>query len=157
LDEAAEHKSMYMGSDFLKLRPTRNPYVKWKKTKKGVRIFTSEKKIDLDKIGSTVWEECNGENTVEDIAQILYENYNMVMSEAERSLGVYLEQLVKKELVVLLMPEETRARNEELSERPPYTEMFPASGGSVIFCGYCGAQNSRISNYCLRCGQKLVK
>jgi hypothetical protein len=157
LDGAAENKSVYFGSDFLKVKPARNPYVNWKKTKKGVRIFINEKKIDLDKVGTTVWEVCNGENTVEDIAQILHEKYNMTMSEAERSLSVYFEQLVKKGLVVLLMPEETQARVEELSERPPYAEMLSASDRFVVFCGYCGAQNSRISNYCLRCGQKLVK
>jgi hypothetical protein len=148
---------MYLGSDFLKVKPTRNPYVSWKKTKKGVRIFTSEKKIDLDKIGATVWEMCDGENTVEDIAQILHEKYEMMMSVAERSLSVYFEQLVKKGLVVLLGLEETQVRVEELSERSQYTETLPASDGSVVFCGYCGAQDSRISNYCLRCGQKLVK
>jgi hypothetical protein len=157
LDRAAEHQSTYLGSDFLKVKPARNPYVSWKKTKKGVRIFTSGKRFDLDKIGTAVWEACDGKNTVEDIAQILHEKYKMMMSEAETSLSVYFEQLVKKGLVVLPAPEETRARAEELSERPPYTEMLPASDGSVVFCGYCGAQNSRISNYCLRCGQKLVK
>jgi len=156
LDRAAEHKSMYLGSDFLKVKPARNPYVSWKKTKKGVRIFTGEKKINLDKIGTTVWEVCDGENTVEDIAKILNEKYKMMMNEAETSLSVYFEQLVKKGLVVLLTPEETRARVEELSERL-YSERLPASEGSVIFCGYCGAQNLRITNYCLKCGQKLKK
>jgi hypothetical protein len=80
----------------------------------------------------------------------------MNVSEAETSLSVYFEQLVKKGLV-FIEPEETRARAEELSERPPYNGMLPASDGSTIFCGYCGAQNSRISNYCLKCGQVLVK
>ena len=135
---------MYSGSNFLKVKPTRSPYVSWKKTRKGVKIFTSEKKISLDKIGTTVWEMCDGKNTVEDIAQILHGKYNMMMSEAETALSVYFEQLIKKGLVVLPAFEETQTRVEE-------------SDGSIVFCGYCGAQNSRISNYCLRCGQKLVK
>jgi len=157
LDRAAEHKSVYLGSDFLKVKPARNPYVSWKKTKKGVMIFARGKKIDLDKTGATVWEACDGENTVEDIAQILHEKYMMNVSEAETSLSVYFEQLVKKGLVVFIKPEKTRARAEELSERPPYNGMLSASDGSMIFCGYCGAQNSGISNYCLKCGQRLVK
>ena len=157
MDRAVEHKFMYLGSDFLKVKPARNPYVRWEKTEKGVRIITSEKKIELDKIGATVWEVCDGENTVEDIAQILHEKYKMMMTEAEMSLSVYFEQLAKKGFVVLIVPKEMRARIEELSERPPYTEMPPASDVSVVFCGYCGAKNSRISNYCLRCGQKLKK
>ncbi len=156
MDRAAEHKSMYFGSGFLKAKPARNPYVSWKETKKGVTIYTRGKKISLDNIGATVWEACDGRNTVEDIARILHEKYVMSVSEAETSLSIYFEQLVKKGLV-FIKPEETRARAEELSERPPYSEMLPAYDGSTIFCGYCGAQNSRISNYCIKCGQKLVK
>jgi hypothetical protein len=147
---------MFLGSDFLKAKPARNPYVSWKKTKKGVLIFARWKKIDLDKTGTTVWEACDGRNTVGDIAQILHEKYMMSVSEAETSLSVYFEQLVKKGLV-FMKPEETRARAEEPSERPPYNEAPPASEESTIFCGYCGTQNSRISNYCIKCGQKLVK
>ena len=156
MDMAAENKSTYLEGDFLRVKPTRNPYVSWKKTRKGVRIFTREKKIDLDSIGATVWDACDGKNTVEDIAQILHEQYSMMMGEAEASLRVYFEQLVKKGLVVLLEPQETQAGAEELSERP-YAEMLPTFDRSMVFCGYCGAQNSRNSNYCLRCGQKLVK
>jgi hypothetical protein len=156
LEGTAERKSMYPGSDFLKVRPGRNPYARWKKTKKGVRVTTSEKKIDLDKIGTTVWEACDGQNTVEDIARILREKYNMVMKEAETSLIVYLEQLAKRGFVVLPAPEETQARIQETYERP-YAEMLPEPDMTVVFCGYCGTRNSRTSNYCLKCGQKLEK
>lgn len=111
MDGAAEHQSVYLGSGFLKAKPARNPYVRWKKTRKGVRIFSGKKRIDLDKVGATVWEMCDGENTVEDIARTLHEKYDM-LSEVEKSLSIYLEQLVKKGLVVLLAPEETQARVE---------------------------------------------
>jgi len=157
LDGAAEHKSVYLGSDFLKAKPARNPSIRWKRTRKGVRISTNKKRIDLDKIGATVWEMCDGENTVEDIAQTLREEYNMMMSEAEKSLSIYLEQLTKKGLIVILTLDGTQDRVEEPSEKSPYAETLPASDGSAVFCGYCGTQNSRISNYCIRCGQKLVK
>jgi hypothetical protein len=156
MEGTTEHKSTYPGSDFLKVKPTRNPYARWKKTKKGVRVTTSEKKIDLDKIGTTVWEACDGQNTVEDIAKILHEKYNMVMDEAETSLTVYFEQLAKRGLVVLRAPEETPARIQETYERP-YAEMLPKPDMTIVFCGYCGTRNSGISNYCLRCGQKLEK
>jgi hypothetical protein len=157
LDEATEHQSAYLGSDFLKARPARNPYVSWKKTRKGVRVFMDKKRIDLDKIGTTVWEMCDGENAVEDIAQTLHKEYNMIMSKAEESLRIYIEQLAKKGLIVLLTPKEKQNNAEEPSEKSLYTEMLPASDSSLVFCGYCGTQNFRISNYCLKCGQKLVK
>ncbi len=157
MDGDAEHNSVYLGSDFLKVRPARNPSVSWKRTRKGIRVTTGEKKFDLDKIGATVWEACDGGNTVGDIAQILHEKYRMIVSEAETTLRTYFEQLAQKGLVVFALPEEMRDRIEELPERPPYTEMPPASDVPVIFCGYCGTKNSRLSNYCLRCGQKLEK
>jgi hypothetical protein len=156
LEGTVEPKSAYSGTDFFKVRPARNPYVRWNKTRKGVRITTSGKKIDLDNIGTTVWEACDGQNTVEDIAQILHEKYNMMMNEAEASLSVYFGQLSRRGLVVLPAPGETQARIEETSERP-YADMLPGSDMSVVFCGHCGTRNSSVSNYCLRCGQKLEK
>jgi hypothetical protein len=157
LDGTEKHKSVYLGTDFLKVKPARNPSIRWKRTRKGVKIFTIKKRIELDKIGATVWEMCDGENTVEDIAQALYREYNLMTGEAEKSLSIYLEQLVEKGLIVLPAFEETQARAEEPSEKSPQAKMLPTSDGSVVFCGYCGTQNSRTSNYCLRCGQKLVK
>ncbi len=46
---ADEHKSIYLESDFLKVKPARNPYARWKKIKKGVSIITHRRKIDLDR------------------------------------------------------------------------------------------------------------
>ncbi len=98
---------------------------------------------------------CDGENTVEGIAQIIYKNLDVSMSEAKTSLSSYFEQLAKKGLIVFIVTMEMQDRIKELSEKLPYT-VVPA-GLYVVFCGYCGAQNSKISNYCLRCGQKLRK
>jgi len=156
LDRDAEHKSTSWGSNFLGARPTRNPYVNWKETKKGVVIYLRGKKISLDNIGSTVWKACDGRNTVEDISRVLNERYMLSVGEAERSLNIYFEQLVKKGLVFIKFGE-TQATTERPPERPPYNGMLPASDGSTVFCGYCGTQNSKISNYCIKCGQKLVK
>ncbi len=146
---------MFSGIDFLKVKPARNPYVNWKRTKKGVMVYAYGKKIDLDNIGATVWEACDGRNTVEDIARILNGKYMMTVGEAETSLSIYFEQLVKKGLVFMKLEMQTRV--EEPPERPPYGNVFSASDGATIFCGYCGAQNPRISNFCLKCGQRLVK
>jgi len=122
-------------SEFLKIKPVRNPSVKWEKKEKGeVRIIITlgqpkkkgllskfvfsppkEKKIDLDKVGSVVWELCDGEKTVGDIAQYLQEKYKFMLTEAEISLNAYFQQLSKRGLVGFILPEETRARFEEFT------------------------------------------
>lgn len=152
MDGATENRPVYLGSDFLKARPARNPYVSWKRTRKGFVIYTRGKKISLDGIGSTVWEACDGRRTVEDIARILNEKFAMDVGEAERSLSIYFEQLVKKGLVFLGFGE-----TQATAEGPPRNGTPPTPDESAVFCGYCGAQNSGISNYCLKCGQRLVK
>ena len=75
-----------------------------------------EKKIELDKIGSIVWELCDGKRTVKDIAKILHERYKLLLSEAEISLNTYFNSLSKRGLMGFVLPEKTRARFEEISK-----------------------------------------
>jgi len=123
-------------SEFLKIKPVRNPYVKWEKNDKGeIRILIpfkqpekkgglskfappppKEKRIDLDSIGSIVWELCDGEKTVSDIVEHLHEKYKLMTSEAEISLNVYFNNLSKRGLIGFAIPEETRARFEEAAK-----------------------------------------
>jgi len=147
-----ERTPTYLGSDFLRARPSRSPYVNWKRTKKGVTVYTGGKKISLDSIGATVWEACDGSNTVEDIARILNQRFMLGVGEAENSLSIYFGQLVKKRLIFLRFGEA-----QATTEGPLFSEMPPMSNESTVFCGYCGAQNSGISNFCLKCGRRLVK
>ena len=119
--------------EFLKIKPVRNPYLKWEKDKKGEIILLiplnkekqgfigkiaktpKEKKIELDKIGSIVWELCDGKRTVKDITEILRERYKLLLSEAEISLNTYFNSLSKRGLMGFVLPEETRARFQEPS------------------------------------------
>jgi len=134
-------------TEFLKIKPVRNPLLRWEKTEGSVRIFIplqqpepekkkkpkkkkeigllsklspppppSEKKIDLDKIGSLVWEQCDGEKTMADIANYLQKKFKMMPSEAEIALNSYFNQLSKRGLVGFVLPEETRARFEEIAK-----------------------------------------
>jgi len=134
-------------AEFLKIKPVRNPLLRWEKTEGGVRIFIplqqpepeqkkkgkkkkqigllsklspppppTEKKIDLDKIGSLVWEQFDGERTVADIANYLQRKFKMMQSEAEVALNSYFNQLSKRGLVGFVLPEETRARFEEVAK-----------------------------------------
>lgn len=127
-------------SAFLKAKPVRNPILKWEKDKKAreikikVPLKTSQKEekkrrnildklfppepreriISLDRVGSVVWELCDGERTVGDIANYLVEKYKIMPEEAEISLSAYLNQLSKKGLIGFILPEELKDKIKEI-------------------------------------------
>lgn len=125
-------------TEFLKIKPVRNPALKWENDEKGEadvlvpmgqssarkgvsgKVLSKilppppkEKKIHLDKVGSVVWELCDGNNTVREIVDALYEKYKMMPREAEISLDTYLKQLSKRGLVGFLLPEELSEKFKE--------------------------------------------
>lgn len=128
-------------SDFLKVRPVRNPQIEWDKKddgnivlripikqevakKKGiskvlVKVFpepdVKEKKVQLDKVGSFVWELFDSNTTVEQIVNALNKEYKMIAREAEITLRLYFEQLAKRGLIGFLVPEELREKLKELA------------------------------------------
>ncbi len=118
----------------LQSKPMRNPYVKWErypsgevaifvKYKKGLmrRILSSfvklpeYKKIALDKVGSYVWELCDGKHTVGEIADRLVEKYKLRRREAEVALIAYLQQLIKRGLIGLIPPRSSSERSSSKS------------------------------------------
>jgi len=126
-------------SIFLKAKPVRNPTLTWEKdrktkevtimvplkkasqtskTKKGIldKLFPPEpekKIIKLDRVGSIVWELCDGERTIGDIANYLVEKYRIMPEEAEISLNAYFNQLSGRGLIGFILPEELKKRVEE--------------------------------------------
>ncbi len=130
---------------FLKAKPVRNPALKWEKDRKTKEIKiivplkppskTQERKqqkkgfldklfppepgeriINLDKVGSIVWELCDGEKTIGDIVNHLVEKYRIMPEEAELSLNAYFNQLSKRGLVGFVVPEEAKELFKEFSE-----------------------------------------
>jgi hypothetical protein len=123
-------------SDFLKVRLVRNPQIEWSKNDEGntvlripikqeakkrkgaskllTKIFpepdVKEKKVQLDKVGSFVWELCDSDTTIEGIVNALNKEYKMIPREAEITLRLYFEQLSKRGLIGFLIPEELRER-----------------------------------------------
>jgi len=124
-------------SDFLRLKPLRNPMVEWERNKKGEiniiiplkkirekmrgakkekrrrpgilsKLFPEpeEKRIQLDEIGSVVWELCDGKRTVKEIIGYLHEKYKLLPRELEISLSNYLNSLVERRLVGFIVPED---------------------------------------------------
>lgn len=128
-------------SEFLSIRPVRNPIVEWEKNEKGEirviiplkkikekaeerkktrtrrwdlfsRMFPEprEKRIQLDEVGSAVWELCDGKRTAKEIVEFLCQKYKLMPREAEISLSTYLSSLVKRGLIAFILPEEIRER-----------------------------------------------
>ena len=62
------------------------------------------RKIILDKIGACVWTLCDGNKTVNDIIKVFSKKYSLDREKAERSLLVYLEQLIRRGLIAIAAP-----------------------------------------------------
>ncbi|MBS7653839.1 MAG: PqqD family protein [Candidatus Bathyarchaeia archaeon] len=130
---------------FLKAKPVRNPALKWEKDRKTkeIKIIVplkppsqrqeqkqqkkgfldklfppepGERIINLDKVGSIVWELCDGEKTIGDIVNHLVEKYRIMPEEAELSLNAYFNQLSKRGLVGFVVPEEAKGLLKEFSD-----------------------------------------
>jgi len=57
--------------------------------------------IDLDEIGSLVWEMCDGTKAVRQVRDAIVDRYKLHRREAEAALMEYLKQLMKRKLVGL--------------------------------------------------------
>lgn len=106
----------------LKSKPIKNPLVK--SERKNDRIIILEitypetspslfsgfikkqrkKRIELDEIGSYVWTLIDGNNTVLDIQKKLVEKYKLHPQEARISLMAFLQSLMSRGLIQLIMP-----------------------------------------------------
>ncbi|MEM3018963.1 MAG: PqqD family protein [Candidatus Bathyarchaeia archaeon] len=117
---------------FLQLVPVRNPALKWKRYRTGEvyiilegprrparqglvsKLFPAAssprtKRIILDKIGSFVWDLCDGKNTIDDIITKLSETHKLTRREAEIPLRAYLQNLAKRGFIGVL-PKEALAK-----------------------------------------------
>ncbi|MBC8136084.1 MAG: PqqD family protein [Fibrella sp.] len=59
------------------------------------------KKVELDEIGSDVWEMCNGSSNVEAIAKAIGASYRLNRRQAEVSVTAYLKMLAERRLIAL--------------------------------------------------------
>jgi hypothetical protein len=99
----------------LRLYPLRNPAVRYETMSNGcvllivpvrprglMRLLTRlfklprEHRIELDETGSTVWNLCNGQHSVEAIVQRLVRQYKLERREAEYALFAFLNTLTRR-------------------------------------------------------------
>jgi hypothetical protein len=112
-------------SEVLAARPVRNPAVEWareqrtedsplvallkiprRKDKFGnlvAKLFRLPdfRKLELDEIGSDVWEMCDGANSIEALTKAICAKYRLNRRQAETSVTAYLRMLAERRLVVL--------------------------------------------------------
>ena len=67
------------------------------------------KKVELDEIGSDVWEMCDGSHTVETIAKAIGVSYRLNKRQAEVSVTAYLRMLAERRLVATRSPTKSSA------------------------------------------------
>jgi coenzyme PQQ synthesis protein D (PqqD) len=68
-----------------------------------------EKGIELDRIGGEVWRACDGERTVERIVEDFAERHQLGFHAARLPVVHFLQSLVERNRVALLVPEPARA------------------------------------------------
>ena len=62
--------------------------------------------VRLDRVGTRVWELCDGESTVESVVDAFAGAYNLTFHEARVAVTNYLRQLVRRGALAIEMPAE---------------------------------------------------
>ena len=108
----------------LAARPLRNPELETERTDDGeVSVKLPRRKvwwlnllakfgsipeyrtIALDRVGTSVWELCDGEHTVKELIGTLAERHQLARKEAELSMVTYLRELAERGIIVLVVEE----------------------------------------------------
>ncbi len=124
--------------EFLNTRPLRNPSLKYERKENGtVAIFISykksrfasifskipkEKQVVLDKVGSHVWNLCDGNQTIEQIAESIHQEYRLTFEEAEAALRTYFNQLSERGIVGFILRQKNKGSLSKKNKRRKSTE-----------------------------------
>ena len=71
-----------------------------------LRVPPSEAKFELDEVGTFVWDLCDGANPIREMVEQLSARYKLSRKEAEASLTIFLRNLVRRGLVLIVVPKE---------------------------------------------------
>jgi len=66
------------------------------------------KKLQLDQMGSFVWNLIDGKNTVKDIIRIFAHDYRVTSQEAETAVAAFLKTLGQRGFIALYDPREAQ-------------------------------------------------
>lgn len=112
-------------ADVLQSRPIRNPAIQWAREPRAtgqtsvmvlriprrsdrlgnivakVMKLPDDRGLELDEIGSDVWEMCDGSTNVEAISRAISIQYRLNRRQAETSVTAYLKQLAERRLIAV--------------------------------------------------------
>ncbi len=110
--------------DVLASRPERNSFLRWYKEEGEVNLFVprkkgrfgdlvgrlfrlpDEKQVVLDRVGSGVWELCDGLHSVENILDFIQRRHKLSRREAEVSVSAYLKILAERRFIAVKQGEQ---------------------------------------------------
>lgn len=104
--------------------PVRNPKLEWKRTVDGKIIVVLRRRNDWlgklvgalfcvpemrevvlsDRIGTEVWEMCDGKHTIERMTSRIARKYRLTEREAEASLITFLNRMARRGMIFFLVP-----------------------------------------------------
>ncbi|HAZ62422.1 MAG TPA: hypothetical protein DCZ72_02250 [Armatimonadetes bacterium] len=133
----------------LALQPVRNPAIEWTVQDSGLVLLTvplarrgwlkvasvlvpapESKGVELDEVGSAIWQWCDGQTPVAELVARLTAEHRLNAREAEVSLTQFLQTLAKRRFIGLqVAPEELAAAEGEGAGEPAPGEK--ASGPTV--------------------------
>ncbi len=65
-----------------------------------------ERRVVLDRVGSQMWRQCDGERTVEAVIDAFAATHDLTFHEARVAVTTYIKSLVKRGVLVIVMPKE---------------------------------------------------
>lgn len=120
----------------LAAKPVKNPGVKWEKTETGEAVLEfpvklprrirlaawligkkkdekPTRKIELDEVGTLVWEGCDGETTVTELVRKVAKAYKLPRKESEHSTTLFLKMLAERGVLLMDVSEVMKERERE--------------------------------------------
>ncbi len=108
----------------LAAKPVRNPAVKWEKGETGEAVLEfpvklprrirlaawligkkkdekATRKIELDEVGTFVWDACDGETTVAEFIRKVAKHYKLPRKESEHSTTLFLKMLAERGVLLM--------------------------------------------------------
>jgi hypothetical protein len=81
----------------------------------GAPARAGEAKVELDEVGSFVWNLCDGQRNVREMVACLADKYKLNRKEAEASLTAFLRSLAGRNLVAIVILKREKQENERRS------------------------------------------
>lgn len=69
--------------------------------------FRPERRVILDRLGTQIWNLCNGERTVENVVDIFREQHHLTFHEARGAVTGYIKMLIQRGILAIVLREGT--------------------------------------------------